>query len=556
MRRVLPILVGATIVVAGCTTSLGSPHLPRPAPDTMPPTPTTTIAATTTTILIEAGEALGCTSGFCLVYNLSPHAAWSDGSPVSPGDLAHTATALAGAGMAGYDSIRAVEAVDPSTALVTFDDRYGAWRSLFDRVYREGPGPDEMATLETTGPFEFTEWQEGEYLVLERSDNWWADRDPLSGEPPGSVAEITFVFMSDLSEMVDALADGEIDVISARPDPEVVESLTTMEGVEFDLAPGPFWEHIDFHHDDPMLSRPWVRQAIALAIDRERILDETVRLIDPAAGTLDNTIWMSATPYYEPHFDIPFDPQAAERVLAENGCERGEDGVQVCDGTRMSFVWAATDDVARRATFEVARDGLETIGIELIANFVSPSEFVSREFLFGGPERWQIINFSWRARPEPLTANATYYCDDQGSLNVNRYCSDQVESLIRSTETIVDPDERASVYNEADRIYLEDLAIIPLYQKPVLLAWVEGIDGPAVNYTLSSDLWNVAAWRGRESIVIAVPSEPAVIDPRSTSDDQANLILGPLLYGVFGMDPAHEHIPVLVESIDVIEGED
>lgn len=554
MRRLLPLLVGVTIVVAGCTASQGSPLPPRPTPDTLPAT--TTTATTTTTILVEAKEALGCASSFCLVYNLSPDVAWSDGSAVLPADLSHTATALAEAGIAGYGSIRSVEAVDPATALVTFDDPYGAWRSLFDRVFRQGPTPDELAVLDTTGPFEFTEWQEGESLVLERSDNWWADRDPLSGEPPGDVAQVTFVFMSDLSEMVDALGDGEIDVISARPDPEAVETLTTMEGVEFDLAPGPFWEHIDFHHDDPMLSQPWVRRAIALAIDRERILDETVRLIDPAATTLDNTIWMSGTPNYEPHFDIPFDLQEAERVLTENGCVRGDDGIQVCDGTRMSFVWAATDDdFARRTTFEVARDGLETIGIELIANFVSPSEFVSREFLFGGPERWQIINFSWRARPEPSTANATYYCDDQGSLNVNRYCSDQVESLIRSTETIVDPAERASVYNEADRLYLEDLAIVPLYQKPVMLAWAEEIEGPAVN-AFSSDLWNVATWTGRESIVIAIPSEPAVIDPRSSSDDQANLILGPLLYGVFGMDPAQEHIPVLVEAVDVIEGED
>lgn len=162
-----------------------------------------------------------------------------------------------------------------------------------------------------------------------------------------------------------------------------------------------------------------------------------------------------------------------------------------------------------------------------------------------------MINFSWKARPDPAAANANYYCGGE-SLNVSRYCSEEVESLIRSTDTIVDPDERAAVYNRADRIYLEDLAVIPLYQKPMMMAWRGELSGPTPNYSFASDLWNVGAWRGQESIVVAIPSEPDTLDPAFLGDDRANLVLGSMLYGAFGMDPAHQTLPVLVDSVELI----
>lgn len=554
MRRRLRLVLAGGLLAAGCTPTLAAPPPPRPTPPTQPTVPAT-VPSTTTTITVEATRVIGCETDFCLVYNIRPDATWSSGAPVTAADFAHTAEVGAAAGLRGYDLIESVEVFDPETAVVTMERPYGAWQALFDRLYPAGGDLADLEALETTGPFTFTEWQEGEFVTLERNLSWWAGSDPLAGESPGDVQEVTLVFVSEPAEMVEALRSEEVDVIAVRPDPETVAALGELEGVQTSLAPGPFWEHITFHHDDPVLSQPWAREVISLAIDREAVLDETVRLVDPSADALANTVWMTDTPHYEQHFDDGHVPAAAERLLAENGCEPGDDGIQVCGGTRMSFVWASTiDDPARRATFDLVRDDLGALGIELIGEFVSPSEFVTREFLFGSPDVWQLINFSWRARPDPGAANATYYCDDAGTLNVARYCSEEVESLIRSTETITDPAERAAVYNEADRLYLEDRAVIPLYQKPMLMAWNDELEGPEPNYTLSSDLWNIGSWSGKASIVVALAEEPGVIDPLSRADDSANEVLGALLYGAFGMSPTQERIPVLVESVEVIRG--
>jgi peptide/nickel transport system substrate-binding protein len=544
-------LVLAALMTA-CSPAVSGPDVPRPT-ESVPTTTTSTVATTTTTPPEVAFESVvarpECPTSFCVVYHIEADAEWSDGTPVTAADFAYTASLLDPA------AVVAVEEIDAKTAKVVFAEPYGPWPTLFERLYRNGVPAGALQEVDTTGPFTFAEWAEGEYLRLERDSDWWSDADPISGDAIGDVQRITFVFMESDEEMIEALAEGEVDVISSRPEAGMVERLSEMEDVDHAIIAGPYWEHIDFNHSDPILSQPWAREAVSLAIDRVEVLDRTVRLLSPGSEPLDNTVWMNGTINYEPHFEDEFDPGKAEEILADRGCLRGEDGIQICDGSRLSFVWASTDDdPAREAIFETVREDLEAVGIEIVGEFRSPSDFLTRDFLFGGPEEWQMINFSWRARPDPAAANGTYYCEDADSLNVNRYCSEDVERIIRETETVVDQEVRAARYNDADRLYLGEKPLIPLYQKPSLMAWTNEIDGPQPNSTWSGDLWNVASWSGKEEIVVALPSEPLEIDPTSHVDDTANTILGALLYGASGMDPSHARHPVLVDRFELIAG--
>ena len=547
------------IVLSACNPSQAGPPVPRPIVSTAAAPTTTAVESLSTASDAAETTAPECSAALCLVYHIDPDASWANGDPVTAADFAHTVDVYRGSTAQGtdpgYSLVGDMEVMDDKTLGVELTSRYGPWRNLFSRVLRSGNTVTSIRELESSGPFTFVEWVEGDHLTVARDLRWWSATDPLSGDAGGDIARIRFVFIDTLEGMVDALEAGEVDVIVARPDTTTVERLREIEDVGLVLAPGPFWEHIDFHHDDPLLSSLWARQAIALAIDREEILDRTVRAFDPHVALLDNTVWMSNTTNYEPHFPVEHDPERAEEILTDNGCARGGDGVHVCDGTRMSFVWASTnDDPDRAEIFDSVRGDLAGVGIEIVGDFRSPSGFVTRDFLFGGPDQWQMVNFSWRAWPDPAPTNPTYFCAEAGGLNVNRYCSDEVESLVGSTGSIVDPNERASVYNQADQLYLEDLAVIPLYQKPDLMAWRGDITGPQPNFGYSSDLWNIASWTGPSSLVVALPREPTTIDPMSTGDDMANLILSTVLYGAHGMTPSLDYVPVLVESVEVIEG--
>jgi ABC-type transport system substrate-binding protein len=547
------LVVALAVGVASCTPVAAGPELPRPAQ----PAGQGSLPEAVTTTTVDAADVTmsDCPTDLCLVYHLDPAARWSDGSRVTADDLIWTAGVFTGS-VASPDSpyahISALDALDPSTLRLALDGPIGSWQDLFARVIPAGLSGD-VAEWPTTGAYRMTEWVGGDRIVVERSGDWWSGVEPISGAAIGTVRKITFVFIDDPEEMVDALAAGDVDVIATRATEDLVARVDGLDDVTYEVAPGPFWEHIDFNHEDEMLGQHWVRQVIDLAIDRQEILDETVRLIQPGAPSLDNTMWMTGTEGYEPHYVDRHSPDAAEQMLIAHGCELDRD-VYVCGETPMSFLWTTTnDDPARRAIFDLVRDDLDTVGIELLGDFRDPSAFVTRDHLFGGPEEWQMIDFSWRAAPDPASSAATYLCGDS-DLNVNRYCSDDVEALVRSAATMADPALRAAAYNEADRLYLADLALIPLYQKPDLMAWSSDISGPSPNWALTSNLWNVAAWTGRDEIVVALDSEPLDLDPTATEDVAANTVLSTLLYGAFGMGPTQHHVPVLTGSVDVNEG--
>ncbi len=557
--RITAHLLVLVSIVAACSPTSAGPESPRPKASTTSTTITTTLPTTTVVIDETTRMATQCPSVFCLIYHIKPEASWSSGAPVTAADFVHTVEVQidpqTGVPAPGYDLMTSVDVLDEKTVRIVFSEGYGPWHELFDRLLPAGHDGNSVAGLPTTGPFQFERWTPGDRIVLTRNPRWWSSVDPFSGEAAGRMSELEFVFITEFEEMVSALQEGDVDVATVRPEGAALDTLIQSEGLETMLSPGPFWEHIDFHHDDPLLSQRWVREAITRAIDREEILDRTLRQTDPDAVALGNSLWMGNSVWYQPHLDVGYNPVVAERILVDNGCTRGEDDVYRCQGRRMSFVWASTnDDPARAEVFSVAAEDLAAIGVELVGDFRAPSTLVSRDFLFGGPDIWQLINFSWRARSDPLGAEPTYHCD--GELNVNRYCSRDVEFWMGSAAKEIDPEQRAVMYNQADSLYLDDLALVPLYQRPTLMAW-EGstVSGPTPNYSWSTDLWNIAAWSGEGTIVIAIPEEPIELNPAQRGDDNADMVMAALFYGAFGVDPKHRVVPVLVDSVDVLEGQ-
>jgi peptide/nickel transport system substrate-binding protein len=530
--------------------------------------PTTTIPVTTTTT-----EPDPCNAPFCVVYNIHPDASWSDGVPVTAEDFSFTLDAYMDpvggpADKIGHDLITSMTVLDDKTLLFAFDEVYAPWRDLFPVVLPshvlEGIDPADawaLASGTTAGPYVLEEWVNGESVLLRRNPQYWASEDPVSGISLGDVTEIRLVFSDSVRDSIQGLGRGEVDLIAPRPLDWMVTEVSALEAVDFDIQPGPFWEHIDFNHDDPLLSQSWVREAVTLAIDRNEMLASTVGTVDPSAQTLDNTVWMSQSGFYEPHYRDAYDPEAAEQLLVDHFCEKGGDGIYSCQGRRLSFNWATTVGDDYRATqFEIAQDSLAAVGIEVVGDFVTPSQLFSAPVFFGGPEVWQIINFSWKASADPHLGNTTYQCTGSapsgfGALNVNRYCDPDLDALIESTDHILDPVERATAYNEADASYLGGLSMIPLYQKPTFLAWSGQLTGPEINISRSTYLWNVASWTGKDSVIVVLEAEPDPGHPLSIPSEDLAVLSAPLLQGAFGLTPGLEYVPVLVESVDLIVGE-
>lgn len=528
------------LVIVGCT-STSEPPTTTSTSTTLPP-------ATTTT------EPERCPDVFCLLYEVKEGLFWSDGQPLTPADFVHTLDILLDpsgpdTGNPGYQLISDYELVDETTLLVAMSEVFPAWRTLFEIVYPAHADYDPVVPGPTAGPFRIARWVDDE-IVLERNQRF------VGPESGGDVEELIFTLGDGTRQMIADLENGSIDVIRVIPQDWSLDEIRSGGGIVHTLSPGPFWEQITFNHDDPLLAQPFFRMAIATALDREQILDATVRTLDPSVAALGSTVWMSQSAYYRDHFTVSPDIPRARQILTDNGCELGGDGVFVCDGRRASFIWATTTgDPFRAEKLRQARQMLTAAGIEVQDWALDPSDLFSTPIFFGDANTWQIMSFAWKASADPFLGESMYRCFGEGPhgmglLNAARHCDPQIDALLAEAGGTLDPGRRADILNQVDELFLGDFAMIPLYQRPNLLAWSDELDGPQAN-PWQTETWNVGAWSGLNSVTFALDRMPTSLTTPLTDDD-TRLVMTAIHAGAYMVNPAMEYVPVLVERVQTI----
>ena len=456
------------------------------------------------------GEAEVTRDPFTVTYEIKEDAVWSDGVPVSAEDFAFTWQTMVNPEFditerTGYELITDAEIVDDKTVTFTFSEPYVSYRQLFSTAGGTGVLPahalegadfnsvwnQAIVSPETgepiaNGPFVFSEWNPGQDLTVVRNEAYWGE--------PAHLDAVVFRFIEDSNSQIQALRGGEVDMLYMQPQLDALEQLRTIEGIDIEVSAGTQYEHLDFNFAVPPLDQQYVREAIARGIDRQAIVEAIIAPIQPDAEVLQSLIYVTNQQQYEPHFDrYAYDPQAAVALLEDNGCTRGEDDVFVCDGDRLSFTYTTTaGNEGRELQMQVIQAQLAEIGVEIIPNLLEPEQMFTGVLPAGSEGAWEIGNWAWIGSPDPAGNVPIFSCD--GDQNYQSYCDEQVTELLAGTNSIVDPAERAAAFNEVDELLAEDVPVLPLYQKPSLFVWHDGIQGPKDNPTNQGPTWNVEDW--------------------------------------------------------------
>jgi peptide/nickel transport system substrate-binding protein len=458
------------------------------------------------------GEAEFTEDPFSVTYTIRDDAAWSDGTTVSSDDFVYTyetvmdeeaAWADQITSRAGYELISDYEVVDEKTVTFNFDEPYAAWQLLFSNVLPahvlEGEDfttimNDELPDV-SSGPYVFESWDRGTQLRLVRNENYWDGEVALD--------EIVMRYVPDTTTLTQQMRGGEIDMYDPQPQIELIGQLDEVsDRIEYEVGLGPVWEHIDMNTLVPGLDKDYVRQAIALGINRQQIVETLVQPVDQEAEVLQQPFWMTNSEYYEPTYDQwDYDPEAARQLLEDSGCTEGDGGIFECEGDRLSFRFGTTGGNERRElTQQLVQADLQQVGIEITIENDEGATFFER---LNTPENcdgicdYDLALFAWVGSPDP-SGNANIYGCDEGDTprpqNWTVYCNDELTSLMDEANSTVDPDENARLWNEAAAVIAEGVPIIPLFQQPQLLAWDNTITGPQLNPTNQTQFWNSAEW--------------------------------------------------------------
>jgi peptide/nickel transport system substrate-binding protein len=109
---------------------------------------------------------------------------------------------------------------------------------------------------------------------------------------------------------------------------------------------------------------------------------------------------------------------------------------------------------------------------------------------------FQIALFAWVGAPF-ISATPPIYQAPKGKSvqqNYSRAGSPQIDSLLSKWLTETDSGQIAATGNQIDKLLWDQMATLPLYQKPTFIAWTSNVKGVQDNPTLQGPLWNANTW--------------------------------------------------------------
>jgi peptide/nickel transport system substrate-binding protein len=441
---------------------------------------------------------------------------WGDGTPVTTSDMVFTLAVgqhpLSGVASAeGYRRIVKLDIKDERRFTATIDRVTFDYESfdfvvlpahiekpIFDANpadYRNKTAYDIDPTNPGLGfgPYRISELVPGNRLVLEQNQHW-------TGEP-SHFRRIVVKFIENTSALEANLLSGNVDYVLGELGLSLDQALAIEKRHKdsFDVIykPALIYEHIDVNLDNPLLKDRRVRQAILMAIDRKAISDKLFGGKQPVA----NGSLSPLDPMYSPAArQYPYDPAAARKLLDEAGFASIKDGMrQDANGQRFSIELTTTaGNRVREQVAQVIQSQLRQVGIDLRIKAEPPRIFSDalNHRRFTG-----LAMYAWVERPEGVP-RSTLHSEEIPSekngwsgQNYPAYANPGMDKALDAAERELDADKRRTFFDEIQRLYADDLPVLPLYFRVdpfVIPKHLKGIR--PTGHLNSSTLW-VEQWR-------------------------------------------------------------
>lgn len=387
------------------------------------------------------------------IFYLREDAKFHDGTPVTADDVIYTFQTLLDPDFKApyrslYTPIAKVESIDPQTVKFTLSEPYAPLLSYMDmgivpkHIAEQSEG-DFAANPVGSGPFKFVKWDKNNQIVVEANPDYWG------GAP--SIQKIVFKVVPDNTNRAQALESGDVDLIQSPLSPQDVKRLAGDDRFTTVEMTAAGFTYINLNTQDPILSDPKVRRALAMLVDQKTIIDTIYQGIDkPATSVLLPGSWAYTDAIKQPGYD----PEEAVRLLNEAGWTDSDgDGILDQGGRKLSIVLAThSEDPNRIQVVEYLQNVLSQNGIDASTKVADWPSF-SADVQAGN---YQMALLGWLNLVDPDRAMYNQF-HSGGGTNWGAYDNPEVDQLLETGRTALNREERIQAYQGAARIIAEEL---------------------------------------------------------------------------------------------------
>lgn len=417
---------------------------------------------------------------------LKDNLTWHDGGKLTAADIVFTVSLIKDRFFrsplyAGFRGV-AAEMVDDKTLKFTLDEAYAPFLGMLtfgilpEHLWYNIPA--QSANLAEynikpigSGPFKFkslTKDKNGgiKIYTLVSNENFYGKKPYLE--------KLIFKFYPDYDSAVTALLNQNIEAISFLPE-ETEESLQSKKIIKYSLSLPQYTAIFFDQKNNEFLKDAVVRKALALAINKDKIVTEA---LGGKGEAIYGPILMGYVGYSPDIKKIAFDQGFAKDNLEKAGYKlvEGENFRKKGDKT-LKIILTTVDRPEYARVAEIIKTNWEAIGVQVELNAISPAK-IQREIIKPRAYESLMLGTILGFDPDPYPFWHSSQIEDPG-LNLSLYANRNIDKLLEEARQMDDAEGRAKKYLEFQNILADDIPAIFLYSPRytyVVSAEVLGID--------------------------------------------------------------------------------
>lgn len=390
------------------------------------------------------------------------------------------------AGASELNEISGIKALNDSTLQIELNQPFAPFLSILTMTYgfvypREAVkhyGERFGQHPVGTGPFKFSKWDFDKELLFDKNPNYWGKDEAGVQLPYLDGMQMTFTQSSE-TEYLD-FVNGRYDF--HLPSSETIDqlidengNLTDPQSRDFDFIRQPWLQTVFFGMmqdaklpggvNGPFVGNKKLRQALNYAVDREKIIKYVLKNRGTPASNGPLPVGM---PGYNPDIKgYTYDKEKAMQLLEEAGYPGGK-------GLSLTL-YMGNDEIQKTIAIAV-QDQLKELGIDLKLEQMLQATLISQQ----EDGKFPFWRASWGADYyDPENFVALFYSKNITPNGPNRvgYNNPEVDRLYEEGLRETDFDKRKLIYDELQKIVIEDAAWLYLYYNQQIYLLKKNIEG-------------------------------------------------------------------------------
>lgn len=336
--------------------------------------------------------------------------------------------------------------------------------------------PSDPSLYLSSGPYIVSDVVEATSITL-------VPNEAYTGDLTGKLDQIIVRTIADPSAAIQALANGEVDVVSPQANADTLTAMEAVSGATVHKGLQLAFDHIDLNSTG-VFENPLVREAFLKTIPREAILDAVITPLAPDATVLDSVLFVPAQDGYTDtaaansfkDFTTP-DIEGAKALLAEAGVT----------SPTVRILYNSNNPNRVDAYTLIAASATE-------AGFVIDDQGDPKWGSRLGDGSYDASIFGWINSGVGVSGVPQIYGTGQAS-NFNGVSSPEADTLMDTLITTIDPAKQVELQVEIESLLANTYTTLPFFQSvgaDAVSDRVVGID--VYNPNQNGVWWNVSDW--------------------------------------------------------------